>query len=177
MRRLAVAVVALAALVGCASGTLTPSPTLPEPTTTTIPGPTTTTLSAAAGANRFEACLRTNGLDIPAIPFDAQGRMRLELVLARVDFSTEENIAALDTCAHHLTAGPLALDGTPLINEAVNQMLVRFTECVRGRGVADFPDPVPGFNGVGSPFPTDRIPFHNPVLPEAVDVCRERMTG
>jgi len=175
LRKVWFAVVALVAVVGCATPGLAPSPTIPEPTTTTIPGPTTTTISAAAGAVRFEACLRTNGLDIPAIPFDAQGRMRLELVLVRVDFSTPANSAALDECAWHLTTGPLALDGSPLIGEAVTEMLTAFSVCVRSRGVPDFPDPVDGFNGVGAPF--ERIPFHDPDLPVAVDICRARMEG
>lgn len=175
MRRLAAA--ALVALCGCAQPSLTPSPTIPETTTTTLPGPTTTTLSVAAGATRFEACMRASGVEIPSIPFDAQGRMRLELVLSTIDFSRQDNALALDTCAHHLTAGPLSLDNTPLIWETVTQKLTLFSECVRARGVRDFPDPVPGFDGVGAPYPADEIPFHNPILPDAVTTCRDRLEG
>lgn len=168
---------ALVASGGCATPALAPSPTLPEPTTTTIPGPTTTTLSPSAGAVRFEACLRANGVEIPSIPLDAQGRLRLELSFARIDFSARSNIRALDTCATHLTFGPLALDGSPLISVGVTRMLADFSQCIRARGVRGFPDPDPDFRGVGSPFAEDQIPFHDPDLPDAIEACRVSLGG
>lgn len=173
-RRL-IAGLVLIALAGCAPADLAPSPTVPEPTSTTLAGPTTTTLSPSAGAVRFEACLRAEGLEIAPIPLDGRGRLRLELVLARVDFSVAANVTALDRCAHHLTGGALSLDGSPVMKQAVMEMLNDFSVCVRSRGVRDFPDPRPDFNGVGTPYPMDRIPFHHPGLQDAVDECRDRM--
>lgn len=174
VRRL-IAGLALVAVSGCAAPSLAPSPTVPEPTTTTIPGPTTTTLSPEAGGTRFQACLRTSGVEVPPIPLDAQGRLRLELSLARIDFSVRANVLALDECAGHLTEGPLALEGSPLITDGVRAALAGFSECIRSRGVRGFPDPVDDFNGVGSPYPAELIPFHDPDLPDAVEDCRESL--
>jgi len=43
--------------------------------------------------------------------------------------------------------------------------------------VEDFPDPVPGFDGVGSPFPNSRIPWTDPDLPDAMAACRDLATS
>ena len=119
--------------------------------------------------------MRAFGVEIPAIPFDAFGRPRLELSLAGINFNTTRNTAALHACAVHLTSGALGLDPSPIIGETVRDALARFAACVRSRGVPSFPDPIPDFDGVGAPFPADRIPFHDLELPDAVDACRARI--
>lgn len=162
-------------LGACGPGALTPSPTVPP--TTLPPGETTTTITPAAGTARFENCLRAYGLEIPPIPLDAQGRPRLELSLAGVNLNNARNSAAVQACAANLTTGALGLDPSPAIGDAVARMLKEFSECVRGRGVPEFPDPLPGFDGIGPPYPPDRIPFHDPDLPAAAGTCRERIFG
>jgi hypothetical protein len=42
-------------------------------------------------------------------------------------------------------------------------------------GVEDFPDPVPGFSGIGSPFPVAEIPYSDPGFATAVSACREAL--
>jgi hypothetical protein len=39
-------------------------------------------------------------------------------------------------------------------------------------GVEDFPDPVPGFIGIGSPYPVAEIPYSDPGFASAVSACR-----
>jgi hypothetical protein len=46
---------------------------------------------------------------------------------------------------------------------------------MRDLGVEDFPDPVPGFIGIGSPFPVAEIPYSDPGFADAVAVCREAL--
>jgi hypothetical protein len=175
LRRAPGLLAAILILGGCVASELRPSPTVPPPTTTTMPQETTTTLSVAAGAARFESCLRAFGIDIDPIPLDAQGRPRLELSLSRADFSSAAGALALEACATHLTTGALGLDGSPLIGQGVLEMLEAFSRCVRSLGVPAFPDPVPDFDGVGAPYEAGSIPFGDPNLPEAADRCRARM--
>jgi hypothetical protein len=42
-------------------------------------------------------------------------------------------------------------------------------------GVEDFPDPVPGFIGIGSPFPVAEIPYSDPAFAAAVTACRQAL--
>ncbi len=167
--------IALLALGGCAPVVLAPSPTVPQPTTTLTPGETTTTITPAAGATRFESCMRAFGVTLPPTVFDSVGRPRLELTLSGINFNTSRNKDALNACAVHLTSGALGLAGSPLVGESVMESLSSFSACVRGQGVPTFPDPVADFDGVGPPFPADQIPFNDPDLPDAVDTCRDRL--
>lgn len=162
-------------LAACSAPQLSPSPTLPDPPPP--PGPTTTTIPVAVGVEQFRSCLLSNGLEVGPIPLDGVGRPRLELALAGVDFGERSNLIALDACSSHLSRGPLLLHDTPLISEGVVAGLERFSACVRRLGVGGFPDPVDGFAGVGSPFPEDKVPFHDPLLPGAVESCQSELDG
>lgn len=155
----------------CTQGPITPSPTDPLPTTTTSPITTTTVASEAAVA-AFEICLATEGLVVEPIPLDATGRPRLEVMVGSLDLTDPATVAALAECSGHLTHGALDLSDQPLLRDDVVGVLVEFSECVRSRGVPDFPDPVPDFDGVGPPYPADEIPYDNPRLGAAVDACR-----
>lgn len=174
-RPLASSLAALAiTITACTSPPVQPSPTL-TPFTVTEPTTTTTTLPAEVAVSRFRECLVSRGIDIVEIPFDAYGRPRFDLVLARVDFSDPSNVEALAECRDHVQGGPLNLTDVPELHKEVMRRLQGFVTCVRERGIDDFPDPVAGFNGFGSPFPTDQIPYEDPDLPAAVEVCRTQL--
>jgi hypothetical protein len=167
---------ALLTVAGCTGAGTRPSPTVqPVVTTTTVPATTTTTVETDEAITAYEICLEENGIDIEAIPFDAMGRPRLELVMRQVDFSDSESVEALTECAGHLSTGALDLRDTPVLWEDVGRALTEFSECVRSHGIPDFPDPVEGFAGVGAPYPESDIPFSDPDLDVAVDTCAERL--
>ncbi len=153
-----------------------PSPTESrEVTTTTVPTTTTTTLSVEDATAAFTSCLAARGLTIGEIPLDSQGRPRLELVLDDVDFADSESVTAFAECSELLADGALDLSVWPRLQEEVQQALEEFSECVRTHGVANFPDPVRLFGGVGGPFPLDEIPFDAPDLEQAVEICSSRI--
>jgi hypothetical protein len=118
-----------------------------------------------------------SGIDLEPIPFDAQGRPRLELVFPDVDFADPEAVMALTSCAGFLETGALDLTSNPLLGVGVVELLNEFSQCVRSKGVPDFPDPIEGFSGIGGPYPLAEIPFADPDLEGAVDTCRSRISG
>jgi len=61
--------------------------------------------------------------------------------------------------------------------DAVVGQLAAFSRCLRARGVEDFPDPIPGFIGIGSPYPGAEIPYNDPDLPDAVIRCEGTVFG
>lgn len=175
--RLALAVLALVA-VACVTDTRQPSPTdIPTTTTTTVPATTTTTISVEEATAGFRDCLADNGVRIEDIPFDSQGRPRLELVLTEIDFSDPVAASALATCAEHLAGGALDLSVWPALQEEMQSALTEFSLCVRSQGVVGFPDPVRSFSGVGGPYPLEEIPFDDPDLEMAVEICGSRLAG
>lgn len=161
----------------CTAAPRQPSPTSPVSTTTTVSRTTTTTLSAEDATTRFRSCLVDSGVPIDEIPLDSEGRPRLELALAGVDFSDPDAVEALTACSEYLAAGALDLSMWPQLQRDVQDRLAEFSDCVRTHGVAGFPDPVSSFTGVGGPFPLDEIPYDDPDLETAVASCRIRLTG
>jgi hypothetical protein len=115
------------------------------------------------------------GVDLAPIPFDAQGRPRLDLVMRGIDTDDPSVVSALDRCSIHLITGALSLTGSPVIEDGVLAALDDFAACMRVRGVPAFPDVVRGFNGVGSPFPVEEIPYDDPDLGPAARVCFGRL--
>lgn len=91
--------------------------------------------------------------------------------LSGLDLSDRSVLSAVESCGRHLSAGALALGSDPELQAAVQRQLENFSECLRLNGVSRFPDPVPSFDGVGSPFPANAVPWTDPDLPEAVEVC------
>lgn len=168
-----------AAVAACLPGPATaPSPTdPPESVTTTTISDTVTTIGAAEGVGLFADCMAERGLDIGPVPLDAQGRPRLDLALRGIDLSSREVTDALGRCSGHLVTGALGLEGSPVIRQEMLGLLAGFSQCVRDRGVPGFPDPVPGFHGIGFPYPVEEIPYEDPDLGAAVGVCRSRMSG
>ncbi len=123
----------------------------------------------------FRDCLMASGIDIEPIPLDAQGRPRLELVMRDIDFSDPDSVSALSVCSVHLETGALELTQSPILQSAVIDLLVEFSDCVRSRGVPEFPDPIPEYPGIGGPYPLAEIPYGDPDLPDAVDACMSRL--
>lgn len=177
-RPLAAAVGLTLALTGCVADANGPSPTDPHGfTTTTTLGVTTTTIAIEVGLDRYRDCMATEGVEIGEIPRDGLGRPRIALALTGVDLSDRAVVDALEACGHHLASGALDSSADPKLRDLVQDRLEAFAECVRLEGVDDYPDPVPGFDGRGSPFPVNRVPWHDPLLPEAVAQCRADGSG
>lgn len=161
-------------LGGCVAGADGPSPTDPHAlTTTTTLVVTTVTLSPDDGLAEYQDCLSGEGLDVPEIPRDALGRPRMAEALKHLDLTERSVLDALETCGGALETGALDLSRDPEMQRLVQAALQNLVVCMRTRGVEDFPDPVPGFSGVGSPFPVNRIPWTDPDLPDAVLACSD----
>lgn len=161
---------------GCVAGPDGPSPTDPhEPTTTTV-SVTVTTLTTRESLTGFRDCLRSKDVNIDRIRLDALGHPRIAEAIGRLDLSDRKVLEALEMCGHHLSAGALDLSSDPRLRDLVQDTLEELAQCLRLWGVNDFPDPVPGFDGVGSPFPNDLIPWSDPDLPAAVAACRDLPT-
>lgn len=168
----------LAVLAGCVAGPEAPSPTDPHgfTITTTIPT-TTTTLSLEASLTGFRDCMADRGVPVGEIPLDGLGRPQIAAVLSGLDVGSQTVLDALEDCGAFLTVGALALTPDPQLRELVQEQLEEFSMCVRIEGVSGFPDPVEGFDGVGSPYPANRVPWTDPRLPGAVATCRNADPG
>ena len=169
-----VSLLAIASLA-CVGDARSPSPTQTEPTTTTAPTTTAPPISAEEAIASFNGCLVENGLSVELVSLDAMGRPRLDIFLAGLDLTDPQVVGALTACSRHLTTGALDLSDEPEIKEMVLSSLHEFSECVRSRGVPDFPDPVEGFSGMGAPYPMAEIPYSDDDLAAAVAECRERI--
>lgn len=134
---------------------------------------TTTTVGTDAGLATYRDCLSAEGVAIPEIPSDALGRPRMADAFAGLDLSDRFVVDALETCGHHLSSGALDLSSDPDLQSLVQTTLEQFAECVRLEGVEVYPDPVPDFDGLGSPFPVNRVPWTDPGLPGAVSTCSD----
>jgi len=161
-------------VVGCIGDGEAPSATDIPATTTTAPGTTTTVVSDVA-VEAFRNCLGENGIVIEAIPLDATGHPRLDLVMATLDFGDPATAEAVSVCSEHLEAGALDVGDDDVLRQIILEQLQGFSRCMVELGVEEFPDPVPGFVGVGSPFPVAEIPYADPGFANAVTVCRARL--
>lgn len=160
-------------LPACVAGANNTTSTVNTVITTT----TSTTIAFAEATESFASCMGENGVDVAEIPFDAYGRPRLEMVRPRLDFTESETVEALSACAGLLSDGALDLGFDERYREAVVGQLAAFSRCMRARAVEDFPDPIPGFLGVGSPYPAAQIPYNDPDLPGAVEACERTVLG
>jgi hypothetical protein len=142
-------------------------------------GTTTTTLGRLGleqATLEFSACMRGQGIDTPDIRLDAQSRPVLEELRTTIDTTTAEFRAALAECAPILTnAGALDLRGDPELQAVIVSQLGAFAECARAEGLESFPDPDPAFSGIGSPFPSEAVPFTDPDFEEVVTRCQDTL--
>ena len=123
----------------------------------------------------FTGCMRDNGVDIPDLAVDADGQARIPTdALSGVDTESPEFSEAFVACVSILTdAGAVSLATDPELLGAVQDQLADFAACMRSNGIPDFPDPNPGFDGSGSPFPLSALNPSDPRLGDALDVCQE----
>lgn len=133
-------------------------------------------LSLEDAALEFTDCMRGEGIEFPDIRIDSEGRPQLGDLLEDLDTATPEFRSALAACASILTrAGALELSSDPELQAVIIDQLASFSECMRTNGVENFPDPVPGFNGTGSPYLLGEIPFDDPDFQAATQTCQESL--
>ena len=99
-----------------------------------------------------------------ALQIDADGQPILSTdVLAGIDTQSDEFNAAFLVCLPILSsAAPVQLGSDPELQAAVQDALRDFSSCMRDEGVEDFPDPAPGFDGTGSPYPLTALDTSDP---------------
>jgi len=165
------------ACVACTSDQGGSSPTEPSSPTSTVPATTTTIIGSHVAVEEFEDCLFESGIEASEIVLDAQGRPRLDLLVPEIDFTDEDIVLALSGCSEFLATGALDLSSSPALKDSVIGLLEEFAECVRSRGVPEFPDVIEGFSGVGGPFPLAEIPYADPDLGEAIEACKVRVAA
>lgn len=155
----------------------TAAPGITSESTVLVVTTTTTTIAGDAAATGYVACLRAEGVEVDDIPIDANGRPMLDAVNEQLDYTDPATVEAVSTCAGILSEGALDLGFDEDFRKEVVEQLAAFSRCVRARGVDAFPDPVPGFIGIGSPYPVAEIPYDDPDLPAAVDACEKTVFG
>ena len=148
---------ALVAVLGCSS-----SSSGTASTTTTTGATATTTVEQLAV--KFAECIRTHG--VPHFPdANADG----EFVFG-IDVGPDVWGRAVDACKDLEPPGALSAERSPQQQSAG----LRFAQCVRDNGVADFPDPVNGEPLID----TTKIPSSNreggmAILDGAIATCRD----
>ncbi len=142
--------------------------TTSAPTTTTVP------LTSQEAVVVFQSCLLDRGFSVPDLPLDDAGLPDLSTLANLVDAGSPGWQEALASCAPVLVgSGALDLGQVPALAEAVAADLLAFSICMRSQGVEGFPDPAPGFDGTGPPFPLESIPADDPQLEAAAEVCAQ----
>lgn len=168
----AVIVVSVIWLTGCVSAANGSSPTEPHAVTTTTLAPTsTTTLGFEEALETYRSCLGDEGVTIGEITLDGLGRPRLATAMTGLDFTDRVVLAAIEKCGPILAFGALDLSGDPQLAAEIHSNLRDLADCIRGMGLVDFPDPTPGFDGIGPPFPPAQVPWQDERLSDAVTVC------
>jgi hypothetical protein len=130
------------------------------------------TVLSDVAVEEFRVCLAEKGIEIEEVPIDATGHPRLDLVMVTLDFSNPDIAEAVSTCSELLETGALDFGEDDDLREQILEQLQGFSQCMVDLGVEDFPDPVPGFIGIGSPYPIAEIPYSDPGFASAVSACR-----
>jgi len=115
---------------------------------------TPTTGGSAVGvgqAVKFAQCMRQNGVSNFPDP-DASGQFTIDAIAngSGIDTSSAAFMQALSACK---SLEPPGFTGTTR-SAGQQEAALRFAQCIRDNGVADFPDPTPG----GPLVDTNRIP-------------------
>ncbi len=168
--------IALALLAAGACSPRDDGPSGPASSTTTattvVTTSTTTRPTAGAAVAAFAACMDGAGVPIPDVRLDATSAPLLGDLLADLDPADPVVREALTACAGPLAAsGLLDVATDPELRRAVVDRLGAYAHCMRREGIAGFPDPVPGFDGSGTPFPPEQVPSGSVGFDEAATVC------
>ena len=131
------------------------------------------TAATRAQAVKFSKCMRDNGVTQFPDP-DASGQLTIDGIANRssVDTNSAAFAHAISACKDLEPPGFIGIKRTAQQQEAA----LRFAQCIRENGVADFPDPTPD----GPLVDTRRIPSlvgkdpRTSPLPAAMQACRDR---
>ncbi|HUA44865.1 MAG TPA: hypothetical protein VMA77_06540 [Solirubrobacteraceae bacterium] len=109
------------------------------------------TVANAQKAVKFAECMRRNGVSQFPDP-GASGKLTIDAVAngSSLDTSTPAFTQAISACKDLEPAGFMGSKRSSQQQQAA----LRFARCIRGNGVADFPDPTPN----GPLLDTNRIP-------------------
>lgn len=171
-----------AALLVVAAG-CTPSggsvPSTGGGTATTVPSTTTTTVPDTADAvAAFVSCMAAQGVEVPEVELDATGAPILGDLIGSLDPDDPTVRSALTACAEPLAAaGALDVATDPELRRAVVTRLEDYSACMRREGIDGFPDPLPGFDGSGAPYPPEQVPSSSNGFDEAAATCAAEVAG
>ncbi len=154
-----------------------PSPTSSLPVGGDAVGPTTT-LAAVDAVEGFVDCMASEGVVVDGLRIDATGHVALADLAKGRDPTDPAFRQALGRCGELLVdAGLMSLAEDPELASSVLDELRQFTSCVRAEGVEGFPPPSPRFDGTGPAFDPEAIPYDDPDLAAALEVCRSRLAS
>ena len=127
------------------------------------------------GLLQFTQCMRDQGIELPDIQIDADGQPILSTdVLEDVDTQSSEFSAAFLGCVPILAeASPVQIGSDPELQAVVQDTLRDFSQCMRENGVEAFPDPAPGYDGSGSPYPLTALDTSDADVDAAFEVCND----
>ncbi len=86
----------------------------------------------------FTACMRRNGIDMPDPETDADGNPRMVIPRDPAGIDREKLQKAQEECRDILDSADLGFDTD---DPEVRDRMLKLSECMRDRGVKDFPDP------------------------------------
>lgn len=115
------------------------------------------------------------GIGIAPIETDGTGRPRLDLAVQALDLADPGTADAVAACSAELGTGALDLSTDELLRQVVLAQLTQFSACMRERGIDNFPDPAPGFTGVGTAYAVAEIPYSNPAFAEVARICSDHL--
>jgi hypothetical protein len=137
-----VAILSVAVLVLAISGCTVFDTSEPQPSTTSTPDVETTTGTPGMDALRFAQCMRENGIPEWQDPEPSSGNAGGP---ARTAVQAPEGVdpellgEAMESCKQYLPEG--GPGGSQAGTEEQQEGLLRYAQCMRDHGLADFPDP------------------------------------
>ncbi len=142
------------------------------------PAGTTQVTETGLAVSSFLECMKEAGVVVDGVRVDATGHVDLADVAKGADPGSPEFRDALARCGPGLaSAGLLSFAGDDELAGVVIDELRQFTACMRREGVEGFPAPRAGFDGTGPAFAPDAVPFDDPDLLGALDVCRAALVA
>ena len=161
-----IAVVALAAVAlpaaGCGSGT--------SPGVANVASTTATATTAVTGLAAFARCMRSHG--VPTFPDpDSTGGIPKPQVVAAAAANRIRFNAAQAACRTLLPNGSLGPPQTPQQQAVRLADALSFARCMRGHGVASFPDPTAQGQLTVEMVEAHGIDVHSPAVLRAVQQC------